>query len=253
MELTIRLPDDLEDSLRDEVHKGRFVSVDEAIAEAVRRLVLPSPSSGNQLSEAEFQQHLLDLGLMTQLPETAADFDDPDDVPIAIEGEPLSETVIRERRWMAAYVFDTSALVKRHVREPGSAWVRSLTQAGTPHSIGIARITAVELVAAVTRRQRGGSLSAAQAGSILGHFYRHLAQRYQVLELTPFLLADAMRLARTHGLRAYDAVQLAAGIELNRLSLAAGLGPATRVSADRELNAAATVENLAVDDPHNHP
>jgi hypothetical protein len=36
-------------------------------------------------------------GLVT-LPDTAADFDDPDDEPIAIIGEPLSETVIRERR-----------------------------------------------------------------------------------------------------------------------------------------------------------
>ena len=41
---------------------------------------------------------MLKLGLMTQLPDTAADYDDPDDEPITIRGEPLSETVIRERR-----------------------------------------------------------------------------------------------------------------------------------------------------------
>jgi len=35
---------------------------------------------------------LLELGLITQLPDTAADFDDPEDEPIAIEGEPLSQT-----------------------------------------------------------------------------------------------------------------------------------------------------------------
>ena len=50
------------------------------------------------LTRAEFDQKLLELGLITQLPDTATDFDDPDDEPIAIEGEPLSETVIRERR-----------------------------------------------------------------------------------------------------------------------------------------------------------
>ncbi len=50
------------------------------------------------LTPAQFDQHLLELGLMSQLPDTAADFDDPGDEPIAIEGEPLSETVIRERR-----------------------------------------------------------------------------------------------------------------------------------------------------------
>ncbi|MHB1558323.1 MAG: hypothetical protein ACYC61_12755 [Isosphaeraceae bacterium] len=41
---------------------------------------------------------MLDIGLMTKLPDTAADFDDPDDQPITIKGEPLSETIIRERR-----------------------------------------------------------------------------------------------------------------------------------------------------------
>ncbi len=35
---------------------------------------------------------------MSELPDTQADFDDPDDQPIDIQGEPLSETVIRERR-----------------------------------------------------------------------------------------------------------------------------------------------------------
>ena len=41
---------------------------------------------------------MLEIGLLSQLPDTEADFDDPDDEPIAIRGEPLSETVIRERR-----------------------------------------------------------------------------------------------------------------------------------------------------------
>ena len=36
---------------------------------------------------------------------------------------------------MADYFFDTSGLVKRHVAEVGSAWVRSLTRAGMPHTI----------------------------------------------------------------------------------------------------------------------
>ena len=50
------------------------------------------------MTEAEFDQHLLKIGLLSQLPDTAADYDDPDDVPVNIKGEPLSETIIRERR-----------------------------------------------------------------------------------------------------------------------------------------------------------
>jgi hypothetical protein len=51
-----------------------------------------------KMTEAEFDQHLLKIGLMSELPDTAADYDDPDDVPVKIKGEPLSDTVIRERR-----------------------------------------------------------------------------------------------------------------------------------------------------------
>ena len=150
---------------------------------------------------------------------------------------------------MADYFLDTSALVKRHVAEAGSAWVRSLTRANAAHTLYIARITAVEMVAAITRRQHGGSLSAASAGAILGHFRRHLTGRYFVLEMNPALLALAMTLSRTHGLRAYDAVQLAAVLELDRGNRKAGFGPVTLVSADRELNAAAVAENLMTEDP----
>ncbi len=154
---------------------------------------------------------------------------------------------------MAAYFFDTSGLVKRHVREIGTAWVQSLTQPKAAHTLFVARITSVEVYAAITRRQRGGSLSPAQAGAILGHFRRHLAQRYNVVELNPPLLAEAMLLARKHGLRAYDAVQLAAMQEIDRLYRVAGLGPVTLISGDQELNAAAIAEGFLVEDPNMHP
>ncbi len=148
---------------------------------------------------------------------------------------------------------DTSALVKRHVNETGSAWVRSLTRLGAGHELYIARVTAVEVFAAITRRQRGGHLSPAQGRPIIGHFRRHLSQRYNVLELSPALFTKAMSVARKRGLRAYDAVQLTAALEINRLNQEDGFGPVTLVSADRELNAAATAERLAVEDPTAHP
>ncbi len=80
---------------------------------------------------------------------------------------------------MAVYFFDSSALVKRHVTETGNAWVRSLTRVKAAHTLYIASITAVEITSAITRRQRGGHLSAAQGGAVLGHFRRHLTQRYK--------------------------------------------------------------------------
>jgi predicted nucleic acid-binding protein len=154
---------------------------------------------------------------------------------------------------MADYFFDTSALVKRHVDETGSKWVRSLIRAKATYRIYIARITAVEVFAAITRRQHSGHLSAAQAGAMLGHFRRHLDQRYRIIDLTPDIFANAMLKARKRRLRAYDAVQLAAALALREQHQLAGLGPVTLISADQALNDAATAEGMTVDDPYLHP
>ena len=53
-----------------------------------------------KMTEAELDQHLLRINLISSLPDPALDIDDndPDDQPVTIQGEPLSETIIRERR-----------------------------------------------------------------------------------------------------------------------------------------------------------
>ena len=66
-------------------------------------------------------------------------------------------------------------------------------------------------------------------------------------------MARAADLARKHGLRGYDAVQLAAALEVNGRFQSASAGGITLVSADKELNAAATAEGIAVVDPNSHP
>ena len=50
-----------------------------------------------------------------------------------------------------------------------------------------------------------------------------------------------------------DAVQLTAAREVDRRNQVAGFGPVTLVSANRDLNAPAAAEGLAVDDPAAHP
>jgi hypothetical protein len=71
--------------------------------------------------------------------------------------------------------------------------------------------------------------------------------------LTPAIYDNAMLKARKRRLRAYDAVQLAAALELRQQHRDAGLAPVTLISGDKPLNAAAIAEGLAVDDPNNHP
>ena len=154
---------------------------------------------------------------------------------------------------MAGYFVDSSALVKRYVQEAGTGWVRRLTRRNAHAPIYLARITAVEVTAAVARRRKGRKLTAAKASSILHRFRKHLSGRYTVIEITPAVFSDAMRMANTHSLRAYDAVQLAAALEIHRQRKDAGFGPVLLVSSDRELNTAATAEGLTVDDPTTHP
>ena len=91
------------------------------------------------------------------------------------------------------------------------------------------------------------------APALLAQFRHDAAHQYTILEVTPALLADAERPAEIHGLRAYDAVQLAAAADLHRERLANGLSRPTLISADQDLNAAAIAEGLDVDDPTTNP
>jgi uncharacterized protein len=154
---------------------------------------------------------------------------------------------------MAAYFCDASGILKRYVQETGTAWVQALADSNAGNRLYLARITAVEVVAAVARRQRGGTLSAAEMAAILLQFRNDLAAEYRVVEITPAVLTGAMNLAQTHGLRAYDAVQLAVAVELHASRVAGGLEPITLVSADQELNVATLASGLMVEDPNLHP
>jgi hypothetical protein len=52
------------------------------------------------LTADEFNQQLFGAGRVASLPDPPLDIDDddPDDAPVRIKGEPLSETILRERR-----------------------------------------------------------------------------------------------------------------------------------------------------------
>lgn len=150
------------------------------------------------------------------------------------------------------YSFDSSGLVKRYVNETGTAWVNSILNPTAGNLIRVASITAVEVVSAISRRKRAGNISAAVAAAMLADFRHDFANEYRVVEITPPLITHAMALVETYGLRAYDAVQLAAALQVHAECLALGL-QFMLISADAPLNAAAKVEGLMVDDPNNHP
>jgi hypothetical protein len=151
------------------------------------------------------------------------------------------------------YFLDSSALVKRYINETGSIWINDLFAPALNNEFFIAVVTPVEIVAAITRRSHGGTISPTDATTICNLFRADVLSSYQVVELTSGLIARAMALAQTHGLRGYDAVQLAAALEVNALCVASGLPTLTFVCADVELNAVATSEGLLVENPNNYP
>jgi Arc/MetJ-type ribon-helix-helix transcriptional regulator len=115
--MTIHLSKDQERFVHEAVRTGLYISENAVVSDALDRLrqTMPKPARTSRngarhtkavlqkkkpLTEAEFNQHLLSIGLITSLPDPAQDIDDndPDDAPVIIKGEPLSETIIRERR-----------------------------------------------------------------------------------------------------------------------------------------------------------
>ena len=75
---------------------------------------------------------------------------------------------------MPVYYVDTSALAKRYINETGSTWLRSLLSPVAGADTFIVRVTAVELIAAITRRERSGSLTSADAATARAAFQTDL-------------------------------------------------------------------------------
>lgn len=149
---------------------------------------------------------------------------------------------------MAAFFLDTSTVLKRYVLETGTAWVQALVAPSARHSLFIVRITQAETIAAITRRERGGTITPRDAATAMADFQLDFARQYRIVEVSAGLVAQATAMARKHALRGYDAVQLAAVLEIHVTDPSL-----TLLSADIELNAAAQDEGLSVDDPNSHP
>jgi Arc/MetJ-type ribon-helix-helix transcriptional regulator len=112
--MTIHLPEDLVSSIRAEVLSGQFGSEDELVAIAVRDYLrrkheqAPQPSettaghvtsAGEGPSAQELQRRLYEAGVLSEIKSPITDlapYRHRQAVPV--QGEPLSETILRERR-----------------------------------------------------------------------------------------------------------------------------------------------------------
>ena len=137
---------------------------------------------------------------------------------------------------MQAYFFDSSALVKRYIRETGTAWVVNIFRQRPKNQIYVAEVTLPEVVSALTRRHRGLSASSRAYGSRTNaRFQRLFDDRLFKIKIDSPTIRVAARLAEKHFLRGYDAVQLAATIKVQAKRELAGASPLIFVTADRDL------------------
>ena len=111
--MTIHLPPELESSIQAAVVSGHFASVDAAMTEAARLLIRqltqgepqpatptnPTDLTPDEIAEQKLQRRLLEQGLISEIKPPPRLMPVRERfTPITITGEPLSETVIRERR-----------------------------------------------------------------------------------------------------------------------------------------------------------
>jgi predicted nucleic acid-binding protein len=147
---------------------------------------------------------------------------------------------------LALYYFDTSALVKLYVREPGTERLLRLASRQAGHRFAVLTLAQVEFRAAVRKRQRLGDINEVVAGQLLARFEQHLEAKFVRQILTDSVLDTATELVDRYPLRAYDAIQLAGCIVLKGVS--GGQEPIF-VCADGHLLQAAESEGLDFMDP----
>jgi predicted nucleic acid-binding protein len=111
---------------------------------------------------------------------------------------------------------DSSALVKLYADEIGHKQVRGLA------SMAVAQLARVEVPAALWRKSRIGELAADDARLLTADFEADYfgtgsePPRFAVVAATGSVLDEAARLCASHGLRAYDAIQLATALAVRR-------------------------------------
>ena len=145
---------------------------------------------------------------------------------------------------MESYYFDTSALVKLYLREPGSQEAARLAEASPNprlYASALARIEGRSAFRSLARRQEIPTTAADELVARLG---RDLDDIFLLQPVSDSVLHLAGLLLDRRALRAYDAVQLA-----SCLLLAAGPDPPCFVCSDRALLRAAEEEGLRCIDP----
>jgi uncharacterized protein len=144
---------------------------------------------------------------------------------------------------------DTSALAKRYLVEPGSAWVQTWINLTAGNYVVISELATIEFVSLLARHVRAGVLTPVNFTHLRNDFNAHVKMQYRIIPLKKRLLNRAKQLVAKHPLRTLDAIQLASAlVSAQTLNLTP-----TFISADRKLLATASAEGFPIDNPYDHP
>ena len=128
----------------------------------------------------------------------------------------------------------------------GYAW-RSRAQ--YRQRIYTALLAHTEVLSALQRKIREGTLAVAEAQRLARRVQHHCARRYRLVAITPARVTQANALVQAHPLRAYDSLHLACALAVRDALQPYGLPAPVFVTADDALLAAARAEGFAVDNP----
>jgi uncharacterized protein len=147
---------------------------------------------------------------------------------------------------LALFYLETSALVKLYVREPGTEQLLKLVSRTNHHRFAVLTLSRVEFQSAIRRREREGDIDPTLAQRLLMRFGEHMETKFLKQAINDSVLDLAASLVDQHGLRAYDAVQLAGCLTLRAGSRQ---DSPTFISSDQRLIRAAEAEGLPSIDP----
>jgi predicted nucleic acid-binding protein len=151
------------------------------------------------------------------------------------------------------YFLDASALVKRYADEPGSAWVRQLTESLAPNTILLAEVTLAEVAAALAAKQRApAGITQEQRDRALSRFLQDCDESFLLVPVDRPVIDRAVELTQNHRLRGYDAIQLATALVTSEILQSQDLPSLVFVASDDDLLAAARATALPAENPQRH-
>jgi len=133
------------------------------------------------------------------------------------------------------------------------SWVQAVVAQQSGQMIFTSVLTQPEIVSALQRCVREGTLEAHQAQQLAQQVLEHMTQSYALATITPPVITQAYALLQRHPLRAYDALHLACALAVREAITRQQLSVPVFVAADDALLAAAAAEGFPVDNPLQHP